>query len=42
MPEATAAMLGGVRIPVLGLSALEASAPIKVEAALHLHGLAQS
>lgn len=39
MPEPAEVELGGVSIPVLGLSALEASAPIKVEAALHLHGL---
>ena len=32
-------MVAGVAIPVIGLSALEASAPIKVEAALSQHGL---
>ncbi len=31
--------LGGVAIPTIGLNALEPSAPIKVEAALSLHGL---
>jgi len=31
--------LAGVKIPVVALNALEASAPIKVEAALKLHGL---
>jgi serine kinase of HPr protein (carbohydrate metabolism regulator) len=33
-------MLAGVAVPVLGLAALEASAPIKVEAALKQFGLA--
>lgn len=32
-------MVAGVALPVIGLSALEPSAPIKVEAALRLHGL---
>ena len=32
-------MIAGVAIPVLGISALEPSAPIKVEAALRLFGL---
>jgi serine kinase of HPr protein (carbohydrate metabolism regulator) len=38
MPEADTAEYEGVTVPMIGLSALEASAPIKVEAALHLHG----
>jgi serine kinase of HPr protein (carbohydrate metabolism regulator) len=32
-------MIAGIELPVVGLSALEPSAPIKVEAALRLHGL---
>jgi serine kinase of HPr protein (carbohydrate metabolism regulator) len=32
-------MLAGVSIPTIGLAAHEASAPLKVEAALRLHGL---
>ena len=32
-------IIAGVELPVVGLSALEPSAPIKVEAALRLHGL---
>ena len=32
-------MVAGVALPVIGLSALEPSAPIKVEAALQIHGL---
>lgn len=32
-------VLEGVAIPTLGLAAFEASAPIKVEQALHRHGL---
>jgi hypothetical protein len=32
-------MFAGVELPVIGLSALEASAPIKLEAALRLIGL---
>lgn len=32
-------MVAGVALPVIALSALEPSAPIKVEAALKLHGL---
>jgi serine kinase of HPr protein (carbohydrate metabolism regulator) len=32
-------MLAGVSIPSIGLAAYEASAPLKVEAALRLHGL---
>lgn len=35
-------MVAGVAIPVIGLSALEASAPIKVEAALRQLGLERS
>jgi serine kinase of HPr protein (carbohydrate metabolism regulator) len=38
-PEPKTVGLGGVHIPAIRLSALEASAPIKVEAALHLQGL---
>jgi serine kinase of HPr protein (carbohydrate metabolism regulator) len=40
-PEPLAIEYGGVAVPAIGLSALEASAPLKVEAALHLHGLVQ-
>ena len=32
-------VVAGVSLPVIGLSALEPSAPIKVEAALQIHGL---
>jgi serine kinase of HPr protein (carbohydrate metabolism regulator) len=40
LPEAPETrMIAGVAIPVLGISALEPSAPIKVEAALRLFGL---
>lgn len=39
LPEPAARTLGGIAVPLVGLSALEASAPIKVEAALHLFGL---
>jgi serine kinase of HPr protein (carbohydrate metabolism regulator) len=39
LPEPETRMLAGVAIPVIGLSALEASAAIKVEAALNLLGL---
>jgi serine kinase of HPr protein (carbohydrate metabolism regulator) len=39
LPEAKTRELCGVAIPTLGLNALEPSAPIKVEAALLLHGL---
>lgn len=39
LPEQATRMLAGVAIPLLGLSALEASAAIKVEAALNLLGL---
>jgi serine kinase of HPr protein (carbohydrate metabolism regulator) len=40
MPEPAAIEIAGIAIPSIGLSALEASAPIKVEAALLVHGLA--
>jgi serine kinase of HPr protein (carbohydrate metabolism regulator) len=40
MPEAVTDALAGILLPCIGLSALEASAPIKVEAALLVHGLA--
>jgi serine kinase of HPr protein (carbohydrate metabolism regulator) len=39
LPEPEARQIAGVALPLLRLSALEASAPIKVEAALHLLGL---
>ncbi len=39
LPEPGRRQLCGVPIPAIGLNALEASAPIKVEAALSLHGL---
>ena len=39
LPEADAVLLAGVSIPSLGFSALEASAPIKLEMALHHFGL---
>jgi serine kinase of HPr protein (carbohydrate metabolism regulator) len=39
LPEAKTRELCGVALPTLGLNALEPSAPIKVEAALLLHGL---
>ena len=41
LPLPEAVPLAGIAIPAIGLSALEASAPLKVEAALHLHGLVQ-
>ncbi|HEX8579177.1 MAG TPA: aldolase [Allosphingosinicella sp.] len=40
LPECRTTTLIGISVPVIALSALEPSAPIKVEAALHLHGLA--
>jgi serine kinase of HPr protein (carbohydrate metabolism regulator) len=40
MPEPASVMIAGAAVPAIGLSALEASAPIKVEAALTSHGLA--
>lgn len=39
LPEPGIRELIGVAVPVVGLAALEPSAPIKVEAALQLHGL---
>lgn len=39
LPEAATRTIAGVAIPVVTLAALEPSAPIKVEAALALHGL---
>jgi serine kinase of HPr protein (carbohydrate metabolism regulator) len=39
LPEPRARALCGVELPLLGLNGLEPSAPIKVEAALLLHGL---
>jgi serine kinase of HPr protein (carbohydrate metabolism regulator) len=40
LPEPASAAFLGVAVPALGVDALEASAPIKVEAALRLFGLA--
>ena len=42
MPEVGNRLIDGVAVPRVALAALEASAPIKVEAALLLHGLAPS
>ena len=42
LPEPRTVEIAGVAVPAVALSALEASAPIKVEAALLLHGLAPS
>lgn len=39
LPKAERRVFLGSRIPVIGLRALEPSAPMKVEAALQLHGL---
>jgi serine kinase of HPr protein (carbohydrate metabolism regulator) len=39
LPEAEGTSIAGVELPVLGLAALEASAPIKVELALQQFGL---
>jgi serine kinase of HPr protein (carbohydrate metabolism regulator) len=39
LPEPVSREYCGVAIPAIGLNALEPSAPIKVEAALSLHGL---
>jgi serine kinase of HPr protein (carbohydrate metabolism regulator) len=39
LPQAETGVCGGIALPSLGLSALEGSAAIKVEAALHLLGL---
>jgi serine kinase of HPr protein (carbohydrate metabolism regulator) len=40
LPEPAVRNFAGVPLPVVSLPALEPSAPIKVEAALQLHGLA--
>ena len=40
LPEPRLTALAGVALPAIALSALEPSAPIKVEAALHCYGLA--
>jgi serine kinase of HPr protein (carbohydrate metabolism regulator) len=42
LPEPQTRELCGVPVPVIGLNGLEPSAPIKVEAALTLHGLPPS
>jgi hypothetical protein len=42
IPEVGNRLIDGVAVPSVALAALEASAPIKVEAALLLHGLAPS
>ena len=42
MPEPALSQICGIVIPTIGLHGLEPSAPIKVEAALLLHGLAAS
>ena len=39
LPEAETVVLAGIAVPALALSALEASAPIKLELALHRFGL---
>ena len=39
LPEPELRSLCGIAVPVIALNALEPSAPIKVEAALSLHGL---
>lgn len=39
LPEPQRRTLAGVEIPAIALAGLEASAPLKVEAALRLHGL---
>ena len=39
MPDSATRPLSGIKIPVIGLAALEASAPIKVESALLRFGL---
>lgn len=39
LPEPASVVIAGLAVPAIGLSALEASAPLKVEAALLLHGL---
>jgi serine kinase of HPr protein (carbohydrate metabolism regulator) len=40
LPEPAVRIVAGVALPAVSLAALEPSAPIKVEAALQLHGLA--
>jgi serine kinase of HPr protein (carbohydrate metabolism regulator) len=40
LPEPAVRIVAGVALPVVSLAALEPSAPLKVEAALQLHGLA--
>lgn len=39
LPEPEHRTVAGTRLPLIGLSALEPAAPLKVEAALLLHGL---
>jgi serine kinase of HPr protein (carbohydrate metabolism regulator) len=39
MPEARTRIFAGLAVPVIGLNGLEGSAPLKLEAALLLHGL---
>jgi serine kinase of HPr protein (carbohydrate metabolism regulator) len=39
MPETSSRSLLGIDVPAIALAALEASAPMKVEAALALYGL---
>jgi serine kinase of HPr protein (carbohydrate metabolism regulator) len=39
LPEPATRILAGVPLPDIALAALEASAPLKLEAALRLHGL---
>jgi serine kinase of HPr protein (carbohydrate metabolism regulator) len=39
MPDPASPEIAGIALPSIGLSALEASAPLKVEAALLVHGL---
>lgn len=41
LPERGAMMLAGISIPTVAMNGLEASAPLKVEAALKLFGLAE-
>jgi serine kinase of HPr protein (carbohydrate metabolism regulator) len=42
LPQPQLRKVAGISLPLISLAALEASAPIKVEAALLLHGLAFS
>ena len=42
LPEPQSAQVAGIDVPAIALSALEASAPLKVEAALLVHGLSPS